>query len=593
MKPVLTAIALSVLFAQWASGGATIGTRLTEALRSTSSDRRHLIWVYFTDKGSDVLQKTAAPSLLVSERSLERRRNVLPPDKLVDETDVPVDAGYIRGIDATGAEIRLLSRWFNAASVLATPEQVARIAALSFVREVELTGRFRKRDTERMPEVISAPVGTLRKQTSTHRLDYGISFNQVNQIKVPPLHDAGNAAQGVIVGVFDNGFRLPNHEAFATMHVLATYDFVDNKVSVVPVNTDANFGDHGVNTLSTIGGFKPGVLIGPAHGATYILARTENDSSETPLEEDKWVAAIEWADSIGVQVTSTSLGYLDYNPPYASWTWLDMDGRTTVITRAAAMAVRKGIVVVNSAGNEGFDATHNTLNAPADGDSVLAVGAVDPAGNRASFSSVGPSTANPPRIKPDVMAQGMSVVVASAYNTSGYVMPQGTSFSCPLAAGVVALLVKANPTAPPMRIIEAMKLTAGNAAAPNNSVGWGVLNAVAALNYLNPTDTGAFPTQPRAYALSQNYPNPFNPGTSITYVLPEAAFVTLTVCDLLGRTVRVLVDGQQPGGRRWAEWDGRDARGMPAASGAYIYRLTAAGTGGSQTVLTNRMMLIR
>jgi subtilisin family serine protease len=270
-----------------------------------------------------------------------------------------------------------------------------------------------------------------------------------------------------------------------------------------------------------------------------------------------------------------------------------MDGRTTVITRAAAMAVRKGIVVVNSAGNEGFNPSHNTLNAPADGDSVLAAGAVGPTGIRASFSSVGPTTAIPPRIKPDVMAQGVSVLTASAFNTTGYGFSQGTSFSCPLAAGVAALLVKANPTAPPMKIVEAMKLTASNAAAPNNSIGWGILNASAALHYLNPTDTGGFTTQPAAYSLSQNYPNPFNPGTSISYDLPEPAFVTLTVYDLLGRTVRVLVNGQQSGGRRWAEWDGLDARGMPAASGAYFYRLTAAGTGGTQTVLTNRMMLIR
>jgi len=593
MKPVLTAITLCILFAPSSFAGALIGSRLTEALRTTSSDRHHLVWVFLADKGTDVPGKTAAPSLLVSERSLERRKNVLPPDRLVDETDVPIDEAYIRDIAATGAQIQHRSRWLNAASVLATPEQVARIAALPFVREVELTGRFRKRDTEPEPEEISLPAERLPKQTSTHGLDYGASFNQLNQIKVPALHDAGNSAQGVLVGVFDNGFRLPNHEVFAAMNILATYDFVDGKASVVPANPAGNFGDHGVNTLSTIGGYKPGALIGPAYGATYILARTENDSSETPLEEDKWVAAIEWADSIGVQVTSTSLGFLDYDSPYTSWTWVDMNGRTTVITRAAVMAVRKGILVVNSAGNEGFDLSHNTLVAPADGDSVLAVGAVYSWGDRASFSSVGPSTATPPRIKPDVVAQGVSVFAASACDTTGYILAQGTSFSCPLAAGVAALLVKANPTAPPMKIIEAMKLTASNAAAPNNSIGWGILNAGAALHYLKPADANGFGPQALSYSLSQNYPNPFNPGTSITYVLPQAAFVTLTVYDLLGRTVRVLVDGQQPGGRRWAEWDGRDTRGLPVASGAYIYRLTAAGADGVQTVLTNRMMLLR
>ena len=157
MKPILTAIALSVLFAQWASGGATIGTRLTKALSSTSSDQRQLIWVYLADKGTDVLRKTAEPSLLVSERSLQRRRNVLPADNLVDETDVPVDAGYIREIAATGAEVQLRSRWLNAASVLATPDQIARIASLPFVREVELIGRFRRRATEPAVRTILPP----------------------------------------------------------------------------------------------------------------------------------------------------------------------------------------------------------------------------------------------------------------------------------------------------------------------------------------------------------------------------------------------------------------------------------------------------
>ncbi len=177
-----------------------------------------------------------------------------------------------------------------------------------------------------------------------------------------------------------------------------------------------------METLSTIGGYTSGTLIGPAYGASYILLRTENDSSETPFEEDKWIAGIEWADSIGVQVTSTSLGYLDYDAPYKSWTWQDMNGRTTPISRAAAMAVRKGIIVVNSAGNNGIGPNfpnQNTLNAPADADSVLAVGALTPAGSRASFSSVGPTTSIPPRIKPDVMAQGTSVVVADPYNRLG------------------------------------------------------------------------------------------------------------------------------------------------------------------------------
>jgi hypothetical protein len=234
--------------------------------------------------------------------------------------------------------------------------------------------------------------------------------------------------------------------------------------------------------LSTIGGYKPGQLIGPAFGASFILARTENDSSETPFEEDNWVVAIEWADSIGVDVTSTSLGYLTYDAPYTSWTWQNMNGDTTLITRAADWAVSRGIVVVNSAGNEGSNASHNTLIAPADGDSVLAVGAVTSTGTRSSFSSVGPTTSVPARIKPDVMAMGSSVRVASSTITTGYTTASGTSFSCPLAAGVAALVVHARPNATPMQIMNSMRSTASRAATPDNQYGWGILDALAAIN---------------------------------------------------------------------------------------------------------------
>ena len=245
----------------------------------------------------------------------------------------------------------------------------------------------------------------------------------------------------------------------------------------MPINPSPSFGAHGIEVLSPLAGNRPGTLIGPAFGATYLLARTENDSSETPVEEDNWVAAIEWADSLGVQVTSTSLGYKYFNAPYQSWSWEDMDGRTTVISRAATMAARKGIVVLNSAGNNGTSFTQNTLNAPADADSILAVGAVNPDGTRASFSSVGPTTDTPARIKPDIMAQGTQVLSASPVNTTGYLLLQGTSLACPLAAGVAALMVQAKPDASPMEIIEALKATASNAATPDNLNGWGIIDA--------------------------------------------------------------------------------------------------------------------
>jgi subtilisin family serine protease len=311
------------------------------------------------------------------------------------------------------------------------------------------------------------------------------------------------------------------------------------------------------------------------------------------VEEDNWLAAIEWADSLGVQVTSTSLGYgndpqYPYPPPYTSWTWEDMNGRTTLISRAAAMAVRKGIVVLNSAGNGGYNATHNTLNAPSDADSVVAVGAVSLGGDRTSFSSVGPSTSIPPHIKPDVMALGTGVYIASAFDPHGYSpFGQGTSFSCPLAAGVAALLVKAKPTASPMDIVNALKQTASRASTPDNLMGWGIVNAKAALDRLMGTDTNVTPGVPVSYALDQNFPNPFNPGTKIGFRVPGPAWVHLAVYDLLGREVALLVNEfLAAGDYRWSF----DAAGL--SSGMYFYRLEESGAD-TKIVETRKMVVLR
>ncbi|MEO8168448.1 MAG: S8 family serine peptidase, partial [bacterium] len=214
----------------------------------------------------------------------------------------------------------------------------------------------------------------------------------------------------------------------------------------------------------------------------FLLARTENDSSEKPIEEDNWIAAMEWADSIGVDVVSSSLGYLDYDPPGISWTWQDMNGNTTLITKAADAAVARGIMVVNSAGNNGLNIQHNTLNAPADGDSVLTVGSVSSTGVRSSFSSVGPTTSSPPLIKPDVMARGEATVFASSTSTTGYTSGNGTSFSCPLTAGAVALIVQARPNATPVEIMNALRSTASRSSTPDNLYGWGIINTFAAMS---------------------------------------------------------------------------------------------------------------
>ncbi|MCX8057324.1 MAG: S8 family peptidase [Ignavibacteria bacterium] len=467
----------------WSQG--KVSENLHNYLSSIRTSEPIKIWVYFIDKGSDLNKYFINPELVVSKQSLERRKKVLPDDKLIDYDDLPVSSQYLNQLKDYVVEFKHCSKWFNAVSAYVLPEQINQIASLSFVKKVDLVEKFKKR-----LEPIEENNSEFDQQNKlnvtvegTTLLNYGASLTQNQQINVVAVHNTGNYGQGVRICVMDAGFNRLTHEVFQNMNIIATWDFVNNRPYVGDGQGGAGSGTHGTQTLSTIGGFKEGQLIGPAFGATYILAKTENTESETPIEMDNWIRALEWADSIGVDVTSTSLGYLEFDPPYPSYNWTHMDGNTVPITIAADLAVKRGIVVVNSAGNEGYNATRNTLVAPADGDSVIAVGAVTSSGARASFSSVGNTVDG--RIKPDVMAMGSGVRVASAYSDNGYTSASGTSFSCPLAAGVAALILSENPSLTPMQVRDAMRNTASNANSPNREMGWGILNALQAVNYYN------------------------------------------------------------------------------------------------------------
>jgi serine protease AprX len=577
-----------------AIGGGKTTPRLTATLAKVQPGSTVAAWVYFVDKGPESLSKPLMQEELVSERSLRRRMKNLPLNALVDETDLPVSTGYAGALVQTGARIRVSSKWLNAISVDATIDQIADIEKLPFVRSVESVMKLGRGGTrEEIERPALSQSGLLPKTDGSNALDYGDGLAQVSLENIPAVHNLGYAGQGVLVGSFDNGYRLLSHVAFDTLRprIVAQHDFVDHKESVAPNNP--TMGEHGINTLSTMAGYWPGFFIGPAYRASFVLARTENDSSETPIEEDNWVAAIQWADSIGIDVASTSLGYYSYDAPYTSWKWSDLDGKTTAITKAAVWAARKGIVVVNSAGNEGVarSAEPNSLNAPADADSILCVGAVSPAGTRASFSSFGPTADG--RIKPDVMAVGTSIHAATGANTTSYTISiQGTSFSCPMTAGVAAMLLSAKPDATAMEVITALKLTANRAATPDNLYGWGVIDALAALQRV--MDTTHEPLVPDKVALEQNFPNPFNPSTHVRFTVSARSQVSLRVYDLLGREMAVLLDRSldaSTGVPYEVTWNGTDASGKPAASGVYLYRLSASGE--ATSTITKKMMLVR
>lgn len=463
------------------------GKFLSRLLEKDSVDQTYKVWIYFIDKGPISLKEIIDPTSVISQRSLERRKKIQNRNDLIDFLDLPVYDSYVQKLIPRISKFRQNSKWLNAVSVEASLVAIKDIIKFDFVRQVELIEVYHKRYDVEDKSVFK----TITIPNAPMALNYGQSLTQNQQINVPAVHNSGNYGQGILVGVFDTGFNRLTHESFSQMNILTTYDFVNNRPYVGDGQGGQGTGTHGTQTLSTIGGYKEGQLIGPAFGATYILAKTENTASETPIEMDNWLRAVEWADSIGVDVISSSLGYLDFDPPYPSYTWQNMDGNTTVVTIGADLAVKRGIVVVNSAGNEGFNSTRNTLIGPADGDSVIAVGAVGSSGTRVSFSSVGNTVDG--RIKPDIMAMGSGVRAASTSSDIGYTSVSGTSFSCPLSAGVAALILSENPKLTPMQVRDALRNTANNASTPNREYGWGIINAQLAVDYYNIKFTHTLP----------------------------------------------------------------------------------------------------
>ena len=460
-----------------------ISARLKAEINSDLQKDKHLIWIYFADKGNDYQKYFVNPESVVSSKSLQRRSKIFSESSLIDFSDIPVYEDYIEVLTKAGFELRNKSRWFNSVSGYADNNTINKISSFPFIKKNDVVNTFSKRQND-IEFIKTEPVLYKSSQPEgVHSLNYGNSLTQNNLINVPQVHNLGYTGSGITICVMDAGFGNLTHEAFQSMNIVAMYDFVNNS----PVMGSHS---HGTAVLSILGGFKEGQLIGPAYGADFILARTEDVGSETPVEEDNWIAALEWADSIGVDITSTSLGYLDFDPPYTSYTWEDMDGNTATITIAADLAVAKGIFVVNSAGNEGFHSTRNTLIAPADGDSVFSIGAVNSSGVRTSFSSVGPTVDG--RIKPDVMAMGSGVYYA-ALSGNQYWSGGGTSFSCPLVSGVSALLLEANPGLTPMELRDIFRNTSSQSSNPDREYGWGIVDALAALNSsLVPVELTAF-----------------------------------------------------------------------------------------------------
>lgn len=424
------------------------------------------------DKGTNPFT-LANPSAYLTARAIQRRTRY---GIAIDSTDLPITPRYIDSIRLAGAVTILnTSKWLNQVLIQTTDAAaLTKINGFPFVLSSGPMAPFSNTSSNPVNKKLDAVTNELPEPPTNNTTlgdyySYGQSYGQVHLHNGEFLHNRGFRGQGMQMAVLDAGFfhylTLPTFDSVRNNgQILGTWDFVAGNASVDEDNT------HGMNCLSTIAANMPGTFVGTAPKASFYLYRTEDVNSEYPIEEQNWVAGIERADSLGIDISSTSLGYFTFDNATFNHTYADMDGNTTVIARGADLAAKKGILCVFAAGNEGNGSWHYIIT-PADADSVMAVGAVSTAGVVGGFSSYGPSSDG--QIKPSVAAVGVNAVIANP-STGQPGFGSGTSFACPNMAGLTTCLWQAFPEVNNMRIIGVMQESATRATNPDDRVGYGI-----------------------------------------------------------------------------------------------------------------------
>lgn len=489
-------------------------------------------WVRFTNRFNSPYS-IENPEAFLSQRSLDRRAQFNIP---VVENDLPVNPQYIEAVSNTGVTILNASKWFNSVTIYTTDsDALEEISQLPFVLSVSKAGGKPNDGADFVKEFFkneayaSRPEEDLQKSISAgDSYDYGEAFNQIHMLNGEVLHDMGYDGEGMMIAVLDAGFLNANQiGAFDSLwnnnQILGYRDFVN------PQNPNI-FGSHyhGTMVLSTMGANWPGQIVGTAPKADYWLIRTEDGDSEYLIEELNWVSGAEFADSLGADIINSSLGYTTFDDPNQDHTYQDMDGNTAPVTVGADIAVSKGMIVVNSAGNSG-SSSWQYIGAPADGDSVFSIGAVDASGNYAGFSSQGPTPDG--RIKPNVVAQGQSSTIIDPW--SGSVgSGSGTSFSSPITAGMVACLWQANPGKRNLEIMQAIQQSASQADNPDNFLGYGIPDYALAHSILTVVDHQISPSGNLSV-----YPNPFNDHLTL-YTLDNSSGISkVELTDVTGKVI--------------------------------------------------------
>lgn len=502
MKKLVTLL-LAIL--TWASMEAQIAT--------------NIYWVQFTDKNNSPYS-IDVPEEFLSQRALDRRARL---GIAIDEYDLPVNPQYLEAVAGCGAELINPSKWLNGVTVYtADPAVVAAINALGCVQTV--------RHCPNDPVAQQAKEAWLAQEMKQGEAlrgpydYYGGGNTQIHQLNGHVLHDQGYMGEGMVVAVLDGGFEgADTHPCFDNMReegrLLGTRSMLRGHPSVYTMH------NHGTSCLSTMAALVPTTLVGTAPKASYYLIHTETSEYESIVEEYNWVSGAEYADSVGVDLCSTSLGYIGFDMEQWSHPFEHFDGQTAPITIGAEIAVSRGVVCLIAAGNEGYPWNPGcTLSVPADAEHVLTIGSVDSNGNRSIFSSTGPTYDG--RIKPDVMAMGSDAYVASG--TGGYYNGSGTSFATPIIAGVVTCLRQAHPHASVQELCDIIRQCGNRANNPDNYYGYGVPDFAQVMELLHVEDTFAPKKE-----LIMVYPNPSQGEVHIA--MKEGYQAELSVFDITGR----------------------------------------------------------
>jgi len=481
------------------------------------SQKPGIYWIQFTDKANSPYS-ISSPSLFLSQRAIDRR---VIQGIQINTLDIPVNQTYVDSMINSGFDVFDESKWFNGVLATVTDSTILQIlSGISFVQSYKYVRPLIAKKNKSKKE----DLGTL-----SDYYNYGMGTDQILMLNGNYLHNQGYRGDGMLIALLDVGWIGTNSSPifdsiFNNNRIISTRDFVTGKND----NTVYESGSHGTSVLSTIGVIANGSLVGTAPHASFTLLKSEDADGEYIFEEYTWVCAAEYADSLGADIISSSLGYTTFDDTTQNHTWNDIDGETSVASISATIAARKGILVCISAGNSGSQPWHK-IGIPADADSILAVGAVDTLQQPASFTSVGPSADG--RVKPDVAAMGKGTAVVDV--GGNVVNGNGTSFSCPIIAGMSACLWQAFPNATNMQIREAIIKSASQYYNPDTLLGYGIPNFYTSFLILN----GIAVHNMNKEQIINVYPSPFSSQLNVEFISEKSNNISIEIIDILGKTV--------------------------------------------------------